>query len=271
MQPSLHFCLLGGAAFALFLPGVRAYARAANFCMHQVHRDVKPGNVLLNSRGEVKISDFGLSAELDSTKEMCATFIGTHAYMSPERLGGKQYSFASDIWSLGITLVECALGQFPYTAYTGSNYFVLLSQILNDPPPQLPETFSQAFRDFILLCLCKEPEQRPSAEQLLKHEFIRMYDDALRPFDMAVCPHTAHAREPGTRASPAQCRAARPRCMRASRITTCPVAERRLNDSLSTSVVFVVAQGFVRTVTDMRMSAGPQPSSTASTAHQMST
>lgn len=60
--------------------------------------------------------------------------------MSPERLGGKPYSFASDIWSLGITLVECALGQFPYTAYTGSNYFVLLSQILNDPPPQLPDS-----------------------------------------------------------------------------------------------------------------------------------
>ena len=153
---------------------------------HQVHRDMKPGNILLNSRGEVKISDFGLSAELDSTKEMCATFIGTHAYMSPERLGGKPYSFASDIWSLGITLVECALGQFPYTAYTGSNYFVLLSQILNDPPPQLPaDTFSAEFRDFILQCLCKEPEQRPSAEQLLQHPFIRMYDDALRPFDMA--------------------------------------------------------------------------------------
>ena len=131
---------------------------------HQVHRDMKPGNILLNSRGEVKISDFGLSAELDSTKEMCATFIGTHAYMSPERLGGKPYSFASDIWSLGITLVECALGYFPYTAYTGSNYFVLLSQILNDPPPQLPaETFSSEFRDFILQCLCKDPEQRPSA------------------------------------------------------------------------------------------------------------
>jgi len=105
--------------------------------------------------------------------------------MSPERLGGKPYSFASDIWSLGITLVECALGQFPYTAYTGSNYFVLLSQILNDPPPQLPPEFSAEFRDFVLLCLQKEPEQRPSAEELLKHAFIRMYDDALRPFDMA--------------------------------------------------------------------------------------
>jgi len=152
---------------------------------HQVHRDIKPGNVLLNSRGDVKISDFGLSAELDSTKELCSTFIGTHAYMSPERLGGKPYSFASDIWSLGITLVECALGQFPYTAYTGQNYFVLLSQILNEAPPQLPETFSAEFRDFVNLCLCKEPEQRQSAEQLLMHPFIRMYDDALRPFDMA--------------------------------------------------------------------------------------
>ena len=91
-----------------------------------------------------------------------------------------------DIWSLGITLVECALGQFPYTAYTGNNYFVLLSQILNDPPPQLPaDTFSDEFRDFILQCLSKEPEGRPSAEQLLTHPFIRMYDDSLRPFDMA--------------------------------------------------------------------------------------
>merc|ERR1719171_2715516 len=118
---------------------------------------------------------------------MCNTFIGTHAYMAPERLGGKPYSFASDIWSLGITLIECALGHFPYTAYTGSNYFVLLGQILNDPPPQLPaNTFSAEFQDFVSLCLCKEPEQRPTSQQLLEHPFIRMYDDSVRPFDMAT-------------------------------------------------------------------------------------
>mmetsp|Transcript_23873 Transcript_23873/g.39478 ORF Transcript_23873/g.39478 Transcript_23873/m.39478 type:complete len:361 (+) Transcript_23873:91-1173(+) len=154
---------------------------------HQVHRDMKPGNILLNSHGEVKISDFGLAAELDSTKEMCASFVGTHAYMSPERLGGKPYSFASDIWSLGITLIECALGRYPYTAsVTGSNYFMLLSQIINDPAPHLPaDAFSEEFRDFVSLCLRKEPSQRPTADQLLQHPFIRLHDDSLRPFDMA--------------------------------------------------------------------------------------
>jgi len=153
---------------------------------HQVHRDMKPGNILLNSSGEVKISDFGLAAELDSTKEMCASFVGTHAYMSPERLGGKHYSFSSDIWSLGITLVECALGRYPYPAYNGSNYFVLLSQIINDPPPALPaDAFSVEFRDFVSLCLRKDPSQRPPAEALLEHPFIRLHDDALRPFDLA--------------------------------------------------------------------------------------
>ena len=152
---------------------------------HQVHRDIKPGNILLSSAGEIKISDFGLSAELDSTKEMCATFIGTHAYMSPERLGGKPYSFASDIWSLGITLVECAIGTYPYAAYNGNNYFVLLGQILNEPPPRLPAGFSPEFADFVHQCLIKDADARPSAQALLQHQFVRMYDPALRPFDMA--------------------------------------------------------------------------------------
>ena len=160
---------------------------------HQVHRDMKPGNILLNTRGEVKISDFGLSAELDSTKEMCATFIGTHAYMSPERLSGKPYSFASDIWSLGITLVECALGAYPYPAYSSSNYFVLLSQIINDAAPALStEQFSPEFVDFVAQCVHKEPEHRPQAQQLLEHPWLRAHDDAIRPFDFAAFVRTVN-------------------------------------------------------------------------------
>jgi len=162
---------------------------------HQVHRDVKPGNILLNTAGEVKISDFGLSAELDSTKEMCATFIGTHAYMSPERLAGKPYSFASDVWSLGITLVECADGQYPYSSFSSANpnAFVLLSQIINDPAPTLStETFSPAFADFVARCLHKEPEHRPQAHELLEHPWLRMHDDALRPFDFGAFVRTVN-------------------------------------------------------------------------------
>jgi len=162
---------------------------------HQVHRDVKPGNILLNTAGEVKISDFGLSAELDSTTEMCATFIGTHAYMSPERLGGKPYSFASDVWSLGITLVECADGQYPYSSFSSANpnAFVLLSQIINDPAPTLStETFSPTFADFVARCLHKEPEHRPQAHELLEHPWLRMHDDALRPFDFGAFVRTVN-------------------------------------------------------------------------------
>jgi len=160
---------------------------------HQVHRDVKPGNILLNTQGEIKISDFGLSAELDSTQAMCATFIGTHAYMSPERLGGKPYSFASDIWSLGITLVECADGQYPYPSFSSANAFVLLSQIINDPAPTLcTETFSPAFVDFVARSVHKEPEHRPQAHELLEHSWLQMHDDALRPFDFAAFVRTVN-------------------------------------------------------------------------------
>jgi serine/threonine protein kinase len=160
---------------------------------HQVHRDIKPGNILLNTHGEVKISDFGLSAELDSTKEMCATFIGTHAYMSPERLSGKPYSFASDIWSLGITLVECANGEYPYPSLSSANAFVLLSQIINDPAPTLSmDTFSPEFVDFIARCLHKEPEHRPQAHELLQHPWLQLHDDALRPFDFAAFVRTVN-------------------------------------------------------------------------------
>ena len=118
----------------------------------------------------------------------CASAEVAHCAAPP-----RKPTYSRSVLSLGALArcscaAQCALGQFPYTAYAtaGSNYFVLLSQILNDPPPQLPaESFSAEFRDFVLLCLCKEPENRPSAESLLQHPFIRRYDDALRPFDMA--------------------------------------------------------------------------------------
>jgi len=77
-----------------------------------IHRDIKPSNILLNSEGEIKLCDFGVSGELINS--IAKTFVGTSIYMSPERIQGAEYSVKSDIWSLGITLIELATGQFPF-------------------------------------------------------------------------------------------------------------------------------------------------------------
>ncbi|KAF8628660.1 hypothetical protein AX15_003791 [Amanita polypyramis BW_CC] len=77
-----------------------------------IHRDIKPSNILCNSHGKIKICDFGVSGELINS--IADTFVGTSTYMSPERIQGAQYTVKSDVWSLGITLIELALGRFPF-------------------------------------------------------------------------------------------------------------------------------------------------------------
>ncbi|KAJ4490936.1 Pkinase-domain-containing protein [Lentinula aciculospora] len=79
---------------------------------HIIHRDIKPSNILLNSEGEIKLCDFGVSGELINS--IANTFVGTSVYMSPERIQGAEYSVESDVWSLGITLIELAHGRFPF-------------------------------------------------------------------------------------------------------------------------------------------------------------
>ncbi|TQE04776.1 hypothetical protein C1H46_009629 [Malus baccata] len=104
--------------------------------------------------GEIKITDFGVSAIKASTSEQANTFVGTYNYMSPERIVGSNYSYKSDIWSLGLVLLECATGQFPYTPPDQSeawdNFFELMSAIVEQPPPCAPsDQFSPEFCSFI--------------------------------------------------------------------------------------------------------------------------
>ncbi|GAX73570.1 hypothetical protein CEUSTIGMA_g1021.t1 [Chlamydomonas eustigma] len=143
---------------------------------HMVHRDIKPANILINLEGEPKITDFGISAFMNGTLAVCNTFLGTVTYMSPERLENMQYSFPADIWSLGLSLVEAATGRYPYDVNVGA--FELMIQVMNEDVPLINASdFSPEFRDFVRLCLQKDPLKRPSAEQLLEHPFIRKYEN----------------------------------------------------------------------------------------------
>ncbi|KEH32479.1 putative mitogen-activated protein kinase kinase STE-STE7 family [Medicago truncatula] len=151
---------------------------------HIIHRDLKPSNLLINHTGEVKITDFGVSAIMESTSGQANTFIGTYNYMSPERINGSQrgYNYKSDIWSLGLILLECAMGRFPYTPPDQSerweSIFELIETIVDKPPPSAPsEQFSSEFCSFISACLQKDPGSRLSAQELMELPFISMYDD----------------------------------------------------------------------------------------------
>ncbi|KAH9802018.1 mitogen-activated protein kinase kinase 2 [Citrus sinensis] len=149
---------------------------------HIIHRDLKPSNLLINHRGEVKITDFGVSAIMASTSGQANTFVGTYNYMSPERISGGKYGYKSDIWSLGLVLLECATGQFPYSPPEQqdgwTSFYELMEAIVDQPPPSAPsDQFSPEFCSFISACVQKEPQQRLSAQELMTHPFLKMYGD----------------------------------------------------------------------------------------------
>ncbi|XP_067015869.2 serine/threonine-protein kinase 10 [Anabrus simplex] len=147
-----------------------------------IHRDLKAGNVLLTMGGGVKLADFGVSAKNKYTLQKHDTFIGTPYWMAPEvvlceTFRDNPYDFKVDIWSLGITLIEFAQMEPPN--HEMSPMRVLLKIQKSDPPKlDQPSKWSKDFNDFIAKCLIKDPSQRPTAEELLKHQFINCTLDA---------------------------------------------------------------------------------------------
>ena len=147
---------------------------------------------MVNSNGEVKITDFGVSGHVINTIGMAETFLGTSCYMSPERIKGDPHSPSSDCWSLGLSVMELALGYFPYLnpgqqkplmpgqkskssdRKDGLKFWQLWDSICNEEAPQLSteQGFSDDMCAFVAECLEKDPDKRKSSEELLQHPWI---------------------------------------------------------------------------------------------------
>ncbi|KNC96149.1 STE/STE20/MST protein kinase [Spizellomyces punctatus DAOM BR117] len=137
----------------------------------KIHRDIKAGNILLNTQGEAKLADFGVAGQLSDNQAKRNTVIGTPFWMAPEVIQEVGYGVLADIWSLGITCIEMAEGRPPYHKIHPMRAIFMIP---TKPPPRLQneDKWSKQFIDFIAQCLTKNPSARPSAEQLLQHPFI---------------------------------------------------------------------------------------------------
>eukprot|EP00072_Mus_musculus_P072770 XP_017174533.1 PREDICTED: myosin-IIIb isoform X9 [Mus musculus] len=146
-------------------------------CHRIIHRDVKGNNILLTTEGGVKLVDFGVSAQLTSTRLRRNTSVGTPFWMAPEVIACEQqydssYDARCDVWSLGITAIELGDGDPPLFEM---HPVKMLFKIPRNPPPTLlhPDSWCEEFNHFISQCLIKDFEKRPSVTHLLDHPFIK--------------------------------------------------------------------------------------------------
>ncbi|KAK4054406.1 Protein kinase C signaling pathway involved MAPKK protein [Microbotryomycetes sp. JL201] len=144
-----------------------------------IHRDIKPSNVLVTQSGQIKLCDFGVSGEL--VNSFAGTFVGTTFYLSPERIRGGKYTITSDVWSMALTVLEVALNRFPFPGPGEAplhspiellTYLIKMDGPRFDDEPENGIKYTNAFRDFIRVCMDKDPTTRPTPQKLSTHGWI---------------------------------------------------------------------------------------------------
>ena len=144
--------------------------------MHQVHRDLKPANVMLTCKGSAKLSDFGISKQLESSQAFAMTQVGTSAYMAPERLCGETYDWLSDVWSVGVITHEAIMAEHPFGG--AKTFLGLHKAICISEAPPLPSDTPEEILEVVALCLRKEvgtnsASARPPVRTLLNCEWLK--------------------------------------------------------------------------------------------------
>ena len=153
--------------------------------LHRMHRDIKSDNILVDNNGRIRLTDFGWAAE--STKEQAKrqTTVGTPYWMAPELIQGKRYGFGVDIWSLGITLLECAECEPPLLKEPPLRALLLIT-IQPSPTFRNPDAWSTECKHFLSKALEKNPDLRPIAEGLTLHPFLQKAASQVE-YAKAVC------------------------------------------------------------------------------------